>query len=145
MTCIQDFIAEARTWEGTPFHHQGRKKGIGADCAGYLTSVVATLNVSTDSVPFNYAPRPDGKTLIEFLESSHLVTRCNENELPFEGAIGVFWINRSNKPQHFALFLNGKNGLNIIHATNVDGVKEVPFDQRWQKRLNSIWRLTFAE
>jgi cell wall-associated NlpC family hydrolase len=26
-------VAEARSWLGTPFHHQGRVKAAGVDCA----------------------------------------------------------------------------------------------------------------
>jgi len=29
----QSLIDEARTWLGTPYHHQPRVKGVGVDCA----------------------------------------------------------------------------------------------------------------
>ena len=32
-------VAEAMTWLGTPFHHQGRVKGGGVDCAMILAEV----------------------------------------------------------------------------------------------------------
>lgn len=35
MTPRDQVVAEAKTWNGTPFHHQGALKGIGADCATF--------------------------------------------------------------------------------------------------------------
>lgn len=32
-------IAEALTWQGTPYHHMARLKGIGCDCLTYLAGV----------------------------------------------------------------------------------------------------------
>lgn len=32
-------VAEAMTWLGTPYHHQGRVKGVGVDCATLLCEV----------------------------------------------------------------------------------------------------------
>src|SRR5262249_7468999 len=34
-------IAAARSWVGTPYHHHGRVKGVGADCATLLAEVYA--------------------------------------------------------------------------------------------------------
>jgi cell wall-associated NlpC family hydrolase len=35
----QAIVAEARTWLKTPYHHQGRVKGAGVDCAQFLYAV----------------------------------------------------------------------------------------------------------
>jgi NlpC/P60 family putative phage cell wall peptidase len=32
-------VTEARTWLGTPYHHQGRVRGVGTDCAMLLAEV----------------------------------------------------------------------------------------------------------
>lgn len=34
-------VAEARSWVGTPYHHHGRVKGVGVDCAQILLAVYA--------------------------------------------------------------------------------------------------------
>jgi NlpC/P60 family putative phage cell wall peptidase len=50
-----DIVAEARSWLGTPYHHQAALKGVGCDCIGLLRGVyeafVAPLNVD-----INYSP-----------------------------------------------------------------------------------------
>jgi NlpC/P60 family putative phage cell wall peptidase len=32
-------IAEARSWIGTPYHHQAALKGVGCDCLGLVRGV----------------------------------------------------------------------------------------------------------
>jgi cell wall-associated NlpC family hydrolase len=34
-------VAEARSWVGTPYHHHGRIKGAGVDCAQILLAIYA--------------------------------------------------------------------------------------------------------
>ncbi|MGH7033821.1 MAG: C40 family peptidase [Stellaceae bacterium] len=38
-------VAEARTWLRTPYHHMGRIKGAGVDCAALLAEVYARAGV----------------------------------------------------------------------------------------------------
>lgn len=38
-------IAEARTWLKTPWHHQGRIKGVGVDCAYFLIEVYSAVGL----------------------------------------------------------------------------------------------------
>lgn len=49
----QDVVAEALTWLRTPYHHQGRIKGAGVDCAMILCEVYQ----ETGHIPF-IDPRP---------------------------------------------------------------------------------------
>ena len=46
-------VAEARGWISTPYHHQGRIKGAGTDCAMLLAAVY----YAADVIPF-IDPRP---------------------------------------------------------------------------------------
>ena len=39
-------VAEALTWVGTPYHHYGRVKGVGVDCATLLACVYENSGVS---------------------------------------------------------------------------------------------------
>lgn len=41
----EQVVAEARTWLGTPFQHQGRIKGRGVDCIGFPWGVAKELNL----------------------------------------------------------------------------------------------------
>jgi cell wall-associated NlpC family hydrolase len=39
MTLAERIVAEAETWLNTPFRHQGRLKGQGVDCVGFISEV----------------------------------------------------------------------------------------------------------
>lgn len=39
MTARHAIVAEAQSWLGTPYHHHGRIKGVGVDCAQILLAV----------------------------------------------------------------------------------------------------------
>lgn len=43
MTRGEQFLAEIREWEGTPFHAQAAAKGKGADCKGMLWGAARNL------------------------------------------------------------------------------------------------------
>ena len=45
MITKEDVVREAKTWLGTPFHHQGRLKGVGVDCAGVIVCVAKELKL----------------------------------------------------------------------------------------------------
>ena len=38
-------LVEARRWIGTPYHHMGRVRGVGADCATFPAEVYAAAGV----------------------------------------------------------------------------------------------------
>jgi NlpC/P60 family putative phage cell wall peptidase len=54
------FVAEARTWLGTPYQHQGRLKGIACDCIGLVIVTARALGLS-DFDMTDYGRRPDGR------------------------------------------------------------------------------------
>ncbi len=63
-----DVVRAARTWLGTPYHHQGRLKGVGVDCAGLLVGVAQELGLSDFDV-MGYTMRPDGESLRRHCDS----------------------------------------------------------------------------
>jgi cell wall-associated NlpC family hydrolase len=48
-------VAEARAWLGTPYHHHGRVKGVGVDCAQLLCAVYEALGI-VDHVETGFYP-----------------------------------------------------------------------------------------
>lgn len=56
MTTRAAVVAEARTWLGTPYHHQGRVKGAGVDCAMILIDVYHSCGLIPDFDPRPYPP-----------------------------------------------------------------------------------------
>lgn len=50
----QAAVAEALTWLGTPWHHEGGVKGAGVDCAMLLVRVFGTVGLIPDIDPRPY-------------------------------------------------------------------------------------------
>ncbi len=49
-------VAEALSWVGTPYRHQGRLKGIGCDCLGLVLGVWRAVYGAALEQPGPYAP-----------------------------------------------------------------------------------------
>lgn len=47
---------EALSWVGTPYRHQGARKGVGCDCLGLVLGVWRAVIGTPPELPGNYAP-----------------------------------------------------------------------------------------
>jgi len=56
----EQFVAEARTWLGTPYQHQGRLKGVACDCIGLVICTAQALDLTEFDIR-DYGRRPDGR------------------------------------------------------------------------------------
>lgn len=128
----EQLISEARSWLGTPFHHQGRVKGAGVDCVGVLVKTLSIFNLLTvDNT--NYSRNPNGDYLIRMCELYF-------NPIPMDeilpGDILVFaW---GKEPQHLALYTD----IGILHAhVRVKKVVEHIYDDPWKKRTVAAYRI----
>jgi cell wall-associated NlpC family hydrolase len=103
-------IAEARTWIGTPWHHQARVKGAGVDCVMLLCEVYEAAGVIPHVVPENYpidimlhrASQPVVRWLMMF---------ADEVSEPKEADVVVYHFGRSFS--HAAIYIGGAR---VIHA-----------------------------
>ncbi len=51
-----EILAEARSWEGTPFHHEACVKGVGVDCAMLPIAVYSSVGLIEKFRPEHYPP-----------------------------------------------------------------------------------------
>ena len=58
MDLRQRIVEEARSWLGTPYHHQAMVKGAGVDCAMILVAVYRAVGL----IPAGFDPRPYPQT-----------------------------------------------------------------------------------
>lgn len=56
-------INVARAWLGTPWRHQGRRKGVGVDCVGFVAEVGREAGLLDVADAANYRRRPTDDTL----------------------------------------------------------------------------------
>lgn len=139
-------ITEARSWLGTRFHHQGRKKGVGCDCIGLLIGVAEALalrspvtgELLTHYDQVGYSRYPDGTALQHNL-SEYL------GEIPLSdmapGDVALFQF--ESNPQHVGIISGYGEGLGIIHCyAQARKVVEHHFDASWRARLVAAYSLS---
>lgn len=102
-------VAEALTWEGTPFHHQARLKGAGVDCVGVIIKVAHALGISSfDTI--DYARQPDPEVMGNLLRE-HLDPVASEADVRLGD---IIWF-RVDKPRHLGIVVS-LNPITFIHA-----------------------------
>lgn len=143
MTQAQTIVTQARTWIGTPFHHQARLKGKGCDCLGLIIGVVDELGLKDkhgqplagyDEV--TYSKEPDGAYLTEKLTSLLDEVPIAEAQA---GDLALFKV-REN-PQHMAFLTDYENTLGMVHSyAPARRVVEHRLDDDWKQRLVKVFR-----
>ena len=126
MTEQSKIVAAARSWIGTPFHHQARVKGKGCDCFGLIIGVARELNLRGKNGTL--VADHDEVTYPKMLNSQYVVDRLSQifDEIPVESAepgdVVLFKIH--GNPQHLAILSDYSSVLSSINVT-----QEKPADQ----------------
>jgi cell wall-associated NlpC family hydrolase len=129
MTFQSIIIGKAREYLGTPYHHQGRVKGAGIDCAGLPICVARELNLSNYDVD-GYGRDGSGVGLKEAFDFN-----CIAKSTFDLGDIVLLRIRYH--PQHCGIIAtDNESNFTLIHACRSrQKVVEVIFGQWWRDRL----------
>lgn len=136
MATRQQIVDCARTYLGTPYHHQGRLKGVGCDCIGLAIAVAAELGMTTTQYSTEYGRDPDG-TLESTLEQD--CTRVDTYQ------VGDLLLIRNLKgpPRHCGLVgLDDQGNFTLIHAWDKRAeVVEHGLTDWWEQRIVCAYQL----
>ncbi len=131
MITRQQIIEEARSWVGTPFHHQASVKGRGCDCGGMIKGVGAVFGCNFKRVPVDYARIPSNGMLEALLEDVLVPT-----PVPHPGDVLLFKYLR--EPQHLGIFTEKDS---VIHSYQPSGrVIEHRLDKKWRSRIVRVFK-----
>ena len=137
MTTRKDICNKALEYLNTPFHHQGRLKGIGVDCAGLIVCIAKELNLPYGDLT-NYARIPDGKSLRDVLKNNAEEKSLNDSK---EG--DILLMKFVNEPQHVALLMPNNQ---IIHSyLRARKVIIHNFDEIWKDRVVGVFEFKNIE
>jgi len=128
----------ARSWAGTPYHHQASTKGVGTDCLGLVRGVFRELyGVEAASVPGysrDWAEASGRETLLEAAQR-HLV------ELPMDQAGGgdilLFRWRTKSVAKHLGILLARQR---LIHAFEDVPVTEIKMTPWWWRHAVAAFR-----
>jgi len=122
-------IAAAEAWLGTPYRHQGRRRGVGCDCLGLVLGVWRDLHGRPPpAAPADYPedwPAAGEEPLLAAARR-HLAPL----DAPLTGAVLVL---RLQRPAAHLAILVADDAL--IHAYPGAGVVRSPFAAPWRRRL----------
>lgn len=138
MTQSDEIVAIARTWIGTPYHHQAGLKGIGCDCLGLVRGVYGEVMGEEPEAPPPYTPdwaeATGRETLIE-AAARHLEPVSKGEALP--GDILIFRFTPSSMAKHAGILVTPER---MVHAYSGRAVVEVHLGPWWQRRLAACFR-----
>jgi len=131
-------VALARTWLGTPYHHQASLKGAGTDCIGLVRGIWRELyGPEPQPLPAytrDWAEAHGRETLLE-------AARCHLVEIqPAEaqpGDILIFRWGRTAPAKHCAVL---STPTAMIHALEGAPVSEVSLSPWWQRHVAGAFR-----
>lgn len=140
-----DIVALARSWLGTPYHHQASLKGVGCDCLGLVRGVYAEACGRPTEMPPPYsrdwAEAARRETMIE-AATRHLIRIDPAAATP--GDLLVFRLRPAAMAKHCAI-LTGQAAdsiaaQTIIHAVDGAPVCEVALSPWWRRRIAAAFR-----
>jgi NlpC/P60 family putative phage cell wall peptidase len=133
---VTDIVAIARTWIGTPYVHQGARRGAGCDCLGLLRGVWAEASAS----PLQPVPpytsdwsEPQGDEVLWQALAHQLIAK--PRDAPQQGDVLLFRMRQGGVAKHLGLQANTGPHATFIHAYQGHGVRESTFSSPWQRRL----------
>ena len=138
MPCTrEDVIAEARSWLGTPWHHQAAVKGVGCDCIGFVRGVaerfLGPIPMALDYTPTWHLYRAEPRMFDGF------GTVADEIDPAEALAADILLFGAGKGPAHHCAFLTSAGGL--IHCYQEAGrVVEHDFSPLWRPRLRHAFR-----
>ena len=126
-------ISKAREFLNTPYHHQGRVKGAGIDCAGLVICVAHELNLSQYDIS-NYPRESDGIELQELFNQNAVLVKDLD--------IGNIVLLKIKKvPQHCGIIGIKNNVKTLIHACRKrKKVVEIEFTKDYIRKVVGVYK-----
>jgi NlpC/P60 family putative phage cell wall peptidase len=129
----QEVVGLARTWIGTPYHHQASARGIGADCLGLIRGLWRDLyGCDAEEAPAysrDWAEASGRETLL-VAARRHLREIAIENAAP--GDVLVFRLRPGAMAKHAGILASATT---MIHAMEGCVTAEVALGRWWRRRM----------
>lgn len=125
-------VAHARTWIGTPYHHQASRIGAGTDCLGLIRGVFRALHGHEAQTIPGYAhdwAEGAGEETMLAAARKHLVEIAPSTAAA--GDVLIFRYRQRYAAKHAAILA----GPTMIHAIEGAPVSEVPLTSWWRRRI----------
>ncbi|MBU2533003.1 MAG: C40 family peptidase [Alphaproteobacteria bacterium] len=128
-----DLVRIARSWKGTPYHHQAAVRGIGADCLGLLRGVWREVYGGEAETPPPYT-----RDWAEARADEDLIDAAARHLSPVPvaaarpGDVLLFRMRKGAPAKHVGLLATPDT---FIHAMEGVPVAEVALQAWWRRRI----------
>ena len=133
----QTILSEALDWLGTPYRHQGSRKGVGCDCLGLVLGIWREVYGSEPEHPGAYAAdwaeTGGGDRLLDAARR-HCVERDVEEMQP--GDLLVFRWRPQHAAKHVGILLRGDC---FLHAYEGHAVLISPLIAQWRRKIAGVF------
>lgn len=137
----EDIIAEAKTWIGTPYHHQASLKGVGCDCIGLIRGILRELYHFEAAEGINYsADWGDSNGNEDIIDAGfkYMISIPVEEAGPGD-MVAVRWA-KGRVAKHVMLLTY--DGM-AIHSYNNSPTTEISLNDWWRRRI--VYAFRFPE
>ena len=130
-------VATARGYIGTPYRHQGRRRGVGCDCLGLVLAVWRDLHGHAPDHPMTYAP-----DWAETGAGEPLLDAACRYCLPAEdgdwrpGDLLVFRFSPHVAAKHLGIAATART---MVHARERHAVCETGLTAWWRRRIAGVF------
>jgi NlpC/P60 family putative phage cell wall peptidase len=139
MVTREAIVKAARSWLGTPYHHQASLKGAGADCLGLIRGIWRELyGPEPEAMPAytrDWGDATGAETLLA-AAGRHLVA-LGDVAAAREGDVLVFRMREQGVAKHAGI-LTGP--ARLIHAQEGIGVVEIALGRWWRRRAAAAFQ-----
>lgn len=132
-----EIVAEARTWKGTPWQHQGRLKGVAADCVGVVvkTGEAVGLVSAAWANRTDYGRHPQPLKMKAGLEQ--VFDRVPREDMK---AGDILWLRIGDNAQHLGILTADGTRPTLLHAVNYRAFEELPMELGAMTRVVAVYR-----
>ncbi|MEX0345038.1 MAG: NlpC/P60 family protein [Rhizobiaceae bacterium] len=131
-------VREAESWIGTPYRHQGSKKGVACDCLGLVRGIWRAIYGCEPESPGAYAPDwAEAGSRDRLLEAADrlLIRQRPDNALP--GDLLLFRWRPGMVCKHAGIVVKDDR---FIHAYQGHAVVSSPLVHQWRRRIAASHR-----
>lgn len=141
MAKTDEVIKLARTWIGTPYHHQASVKGVGVDCVGLVRGVYRELYGRNPDEVINYsADWGDSNGNEDMVAAAYkYLEPVSLSAMQPGNVILIRW--KSHRVAKHSMILTGDR--RAIHAYNRSPVTEINLSQWWMDKI--IYAFAFPD
>jgi NlpC/P60 family putative phage cell wall peptidase len=136
----KELVRIARSWIGTPYHHQASIRGIGTDCLGLIRGIYRDFYGYDAETPPAYSTawgETDGKELMLEAAQRHLLYVGKSSTQLLPGDVLVFRIRRQGVAKHCAMYIGEDR---IVHSFETADTVEVNLHKTWRKKIAAVFQ-----